>query len=106
MISTPIGASYFLFVLALLEVNDGNAVIFGKPVDRLHIFITDPAKRGRRRNRELPLPAQERAHLSHGLKPGYVRLQEDTVDRATPQRHMIPEQRTIVGHDNPLTLEI
>jgi hypothetical protein len=23
------------------------------------------------------------------------------LDRATPQRHMVPEQSTIVGHNNP-----
>ena len=67
-----VGTSYFLFVLALLEVNDGNAVSFGKPIERLHILIADPTKRSRRRNRELSLPAQEGAHLSYGLKPGYV----------------------------------
>ena len=95
-----IGASYFLFVLALLEVNDRNPVSFGKPVERFDIFFADPTKRSRRRNRELSLPPQERAHFSYGLKPGYVRLQEYTVNRATTQRHMIPQQSAIVAHDN------
>jgi hypothetical protein len=30
---------------------------FSKSVERPHIFIADPTERGRRRNRELPLPA-------------------------------------------------
>jgi hypothetical protein len=98
-----VGPSNFLFILALVEVNDRNAVSFGKPMNRLHIFFADLIKRNRRRNRELSLPAQERAHLSYGLKPGYIRLQKDSINRATSQRHMITQQKPIVAHDNSLT---
>jgi len=86
-----IGTSCFLFVLALLEVHDRNMVSFRKPVDRLHVFIADSAKRGRGRNRELPLPAQERAYVPDGLKPGYVGLQENAIDGTAPEGHVIPE---------------
>jgi hypothetical protein len=72
-------------------------------MNRLYIFFADLIKRSRRRNRELSLPAQERAHLPYGLKPGYIRLQKDSINRATSQSHMITQQKPIVAHDNSLT---
>src|SRR6266481_5092004 len=100
-----IWASGLLFVLALFEVHDGNMLSLGKAVNLLHVFLPDLAKRSRGRNLVLPLPAQENADFTHGLQLRYVCLQEDAIDRSTPQRHVISEQSTIVGHDNPSNYE-
>jgi hypothetical protein len=62
-----IGASDRLFVLALLEMHEGDMVSLSQPIDRLDIFIADVAKGSRRRNPEFPLPAEQRASFSHGL---------------------------------------
>ena len=41
-----IGKSCLLFLLPFFEVHDRNMLRFGKAVDRLHIRISDFAKRG------------------------------------------------------------
>jgi len=87
-------------VLAFFEGYDRNLGRLGEPIDRLDVFIADLAKGSGRRNRELPLPAQENADLSHRLEFGHIRLQEDAVNRTAPQCHVIPEPSTIVRHNS------
>lgn len=77
--------------LTLEEVHHRNLVLGSKLVNRLHVGIPDLAKRGRRRNPELPLPAQEDADLPHRLEFGHVRLQEDSVYRTALECHMISQ---------------
>jgi hypothetical protein len=64
---------------------------FGKAVDCFHMRIADFAKGGGRGDQVFPLPAKKRAYFPHSLQSGYVRLEKNTVDRTTPERHVIPE---------------
>jgi len=81
----------FLFLLSLFEVHNGDMIHFRKAVDGLHICIANFAKRGRRRNRVLPLPPQKRAYIAHSLQSGHVRLEKDAIDGTATERHVIPE---------------
>jgi hypothetical protein len=95
-----LGASHVLFVLPLFEMAHGDVLRFRETVDCLHILIATFSERGRGRNRELPLPVQENAYFSCGLKFGHERLLEDAIYAAAPQVHVMPEQSGIVGHDD------
>jgi len=72
-------------------VHDRNALALGKFVDSLDVRLTDLAKRNRRRELKLPLPAQEDTHLSDRLKLGYIGLQEDSVDGTALERHVVSQ---------------
>ena len=85
-----VGASYLLLVLSLLELHHGNLVPLGKLVDGLDVGLPDLPKGCRRGNLELPLPAEEDAHLSYRLKLGDVSLQEDSVNGTALERHVVP----------------
>jgi hypothetical protein len=72
-----IGASQFLFVLSLLELQPGNVPLCGKAIDGLGILLADLAKGRRGGNPEVSLPTEEAAYQPDGLQVGDVGLQED-----------------------------
>ena len=57
----------------------------------VHVGVTDLAERGRRRDREVVLPAQEPAHLAHRLEVRDVALQEEPVHRPAGEGGVIPQ---------------
>ena len=57
----------------LLEFQAGNVVVFGKTLDGTHVLLANLAKGGRRRDREISLPAEKAADVAHGLQLWNVR---------------------------------
>src|SRR6516164_156995 len=55
-------------LLCLLEFQAGNVVVFGKTLDGTHVLLANLAKGGRRRDREISLPAEKTADVAHGLQ--------------------------------------
>jgi hypothetical protein len=84
-------ASLGLFVLALLEVHDRDVVGLGVGVEVFHVGVADLVTRCRGRDREALLPAEERADLAHCLELWHVALEEEAIDAAAGERHVIAQ---------------
>lgn len=95
------GSGDGLFVLALLEVPDRDALGLGPALYRLYVTPADLSESGRRRDLVAPLPVEEDADQPDRLQLGHVGLQEDAVDRSHSQGHLVAEQHRIIGHSEP-----
>jgi hypothetical protein len=85
-----VGTRRLLLGFALLEVDDGNAVVLGEPVDRRDIGVPQLAQ-GRRRRIGEPPAEEEASHQAGRLEVAYVGPEEDPVDRAAGQRDPVPQ---------------
>jgi hypothetical protein len=63
----------------------------GKAINGFGILLVDFAKGRRGGNPEVSLPTEEAAYQPDGLQVGDVGLQEDAIDRADFECHMVPE---------------
>jgi hypothetical protein len=78
------------FDIALGEPHDRDLAINDEAIDRGHVAAADLAQRRRRGDRE-PAIEQKPDQLPLGLQPRHIALQEQAIDRAHLQRHVITE---------------
>jgi hypothetical protein len=79
-----------LLGLALAEPQHGDPITLDVAIDRGHVGAAEPAKQRRRRDRVAAI--QQKAHdLKRRHQLGHIGLQEQPIDRAHPQRDVIPQ---------------
>lgn len=79
-----------LLALAFLELDQWNAVAFREALDLRDLRLPDLPEGGRGWETESSLPPKKAAYLSHRLEPGDISLQEDSIERADLEGHVIP----------------
>jgi len=85
-----VGARQILLRGALPKTQQWDLVVFREALDLLHVTAPDLAEQRRRGNRVAAIE-QKAHHLPLAHQPRHIPLQEQAVDRAHPQRHVVAQ---------------